>query len=37
MKCFDFAAVEAEEVAEISAANKITVAPTILFFKVSNF
>ncbi|VDK77957.1 unnamed protein product [Litomosoides sigmodontis] len=33
MKCFDFAVVEAEEVAEISAANKITVAPTILFFK----
>uniref|UniRef100_A0A0R3RW12 Glutaredoxin-3 n=1 Tax=Elaeophora elaphi TaxID=1147741 RepID=A0A0R3RW12_9BILA len=33
MKCFDFAVVEAEEVAEVSAANKISVAPTILFFK----
>ncbi|CAG9536120.1 unnamed protein product [Cercopithifilaria johnstoni] len=33
MKCFDFAVVEAEEVAEISIANKINVAPTILFFK----
>uniref|UniRef100_A0A915PKZ5 Uncharacterized protein n=1 Tax=Setaria digitata TaxID=48799 RepID=A0A915PKZ5_9BILA len=33
MKCFDFAALEAEEVAEISVAYKITAAPTVLFFK----
>lgn len=37
MNCFDFAAVEAEEVAEISIANNIAAAPTILFFKVSSF
>lgn len=37
LKCFDFAVFEAEEVAEISVANKIVVAPTILFFKVSSF
>uniref|UniRef100_A0A1I8EEK3 Glutaredoxin n=2 Tax=Wuchereria bancrofti TaxID=6293 RepID=A0A1I8EEK3_WUCBA len=33
LKCFDFAVVEAEEVAGISVANKIVAAPTILFFK----
>ncbi|EFO27600.1 hypothetical protein LOAG_00884 [Loa loa] len=33
LKCFDFAAVEAEDVAELSVANNIVVAPTILFFK----
>ncbi|VDP12623.1 unnamed protein product [Onchocerca flexuosa] len=33
LKCFDFAAVEAEEVPEVSIANKIVVAPTVLFFK----
>ncbi|VDM91922.1 unnamed protein product [Onchocerca ochengi] len=33
LKCFDFAAVEAEEVPEVSIAKKIIAAPTVLFFK----